>query len=62
MELEFWTCQYFEKPPADEISDDEFDAQAEIDRINREEDARALAENNPDDWEDVINDRNQDPR
>ena len=59
---DYWAHQYYENPPKDEISDDDFDLQAELDKINREAERAAGAASPTDEWEEVIDDRYQDSR
>ena len=60
---DYWAHQYFDNPPKDEICDDDFDLQAEIDQINRQAEAAAAAgADKNDEWEPVIDDRYQDSR
>lgn len=52
MQTDFWAHHYFDNPPKDEVEDDDFDLQAELEDANR---LAALEQqrNDPNDWEDV---------
>lgn len=38
IETEFWAHTYFEKPPGEEVEDEDFDLEAEMKKIEEEDD------------------------
>lgn len=56
IETEYWAHFYHAHPVQEEIEDEDFDMQAELDRINAEAERREAeaAGHDEDDWETVI--------